>query len=413
MSNQSYRAYDPERDAKAIIRIWQEVGWIKDDEKEIAALLDVLQMGSVSVATLDGTAECVTQWTSGSLRYQDETLALGAVLAVTTSHIARKLGFAKGLTARSLAQQYEQGMEVSALGMFDQGFYNKLGYGTGTSENRIQFDPATLTVEYPFRPPTRLGPDQHQAVHQALSQRQMFHGSIVLEPAAVIQSLMRWTEKPFGLGYFDGPGETLSHFIWGSTEGEHGPYEIYAYAYQGKDQLMELLALIKSLADQVSSFKMLEPGAIQFQDLLRQPFRTRRQSQGGSHEQSFHAAAYWQLRILNLESCLAKTHCPGPGIKFNLALTDPLAELLEGDARWSGLAGDWCIHIGEESSARVGTEAGLPQMQATINAFSRMWFGVRPASSLAVTDALEAEPELLDSLDRVLRLPRPHFGWDF
>ena len=413
MSNQSYRAYEPERDAKAIIRIWQEVGWLKDDAKEIAALMDVLQIGSVDVATLDDTAECVTQWTSGSLRYQDETLALGAVLAVTTSHIARKLGFAKGLTARSLAQQYEQGMEVSALGMFDQGFYDKLGYGTGTSENRIQFDPATLTVEYPFRPPTRLRLDQHQELHQALSQRQMFHGSIVLEPAAVIQSLMRWTEKPFGLGYFDGPGETLSHFIWGSTEGEHGPYEIYAHAYQGKEQLLELLALIKSLADQVSSFKMREPGEIQFQDLLKQPFRTRRQSQGGSHAQSFHAAAYWQLRILNLESCLAKTHCPGPGVSFNLTLTDPVAELLEGDTRWSGLAGDWCIHLGEESSARAGTEAGLPQMQATINAFSRMWFGVRSASSLAVTDVLEAEPELLHSLDSVLRLPRPHFGWDF
>ncbi len=200
MSNQSYRAYEPERDAKAIIRIWQEVGWLKDDAKEIAALMDVLQIGSVDVATLDDTAECVTQWTSGSLRYQDETLALGAVLAVTTSHIARKLGFAKGLTARSLAQQYEQGMEVSALGMFDQGFYDKLGYGTGTSENRIQFDPATLTVEYPFRPPTRLRLDQHQELHQALSQRQMFHGSIVLEPAAVIQSLMRWTENLLGWG---------------------------------------------------------------------------------------------------------------------------------------------------------------------------------------------------------------------
>ncbi len=413
MSNQFCRPYDHERDVNAVIRIWQEVGWIKDDERDIAALIDVLQIGNTDVATIKDTAECAAQWTSGTLRYQDETLALGAVLAVTTSHIARRLGFARQLTARSLAHQYAQGMEVSALGMFDQGFYDKLGYGTGTSENRIQFDPATLIVDRPFRSPTRLRLDHYHDLHQALSQRQMFHGSIVLEPAAVIQSVMRWTEKPFGLGYFDGPGQTLSHFIWGSTEGEHGPYEIYSYAYDGKDQLMELLALLKSLADQVSSFKMREPGEIQFQDLLRQPFRTGRQSRGGSHEQGFRAAAYWQLRILNLEACLAKTHCPGPGVKFNLTLTDPVAEILEGDTSWTGLAGDWCITIGEESSARVGTEAGLPGMKASINAFSRMWFGVRPASSLAVTDDLVAEPELLQAIDRVLRLPRPHFGWDF
>jgi hypothetical protein len=36
---------------------------------------------------------------------------------------------------------------------------------------------------------------------------------------------------------------------------------------------------------------------------------------------------------------------------------------------------------------------------------------VRPASSLAVTDELEAAEELLRRLDRVLALPSPDLDW--
>jgi hypothetical protein len=51
-------------------------------------------------------------------------------------------------------------------------------------------------------------------------------------------------------------------------------------------------------------------------------------------------------------------------------------------------------------------------MKATVNAFTRLWLGVCPASSLAVTDDLQAPAVLLDELDRMLRLPQPHVGWE-
>jgi hypothetical protein len=48
-----------------------------------------------------------------------------------------------------------------------------------------------------------------------------------------------------------------------------------------------------------------------------------------------------------------------------------------------------------------------------VNAFTRLWFGVRPASGLALSDELNAPPELLDALDRTLLLPQPLPDWDY
>ena len=66
------------------------------------------------------------------------------VTAVTTSRIARKQGFARVMTARQLAEAAENGAEVAALGMFDQGFYDQVGFGTGGYEHSIRFDPARI-----------------------------------------------------------------------------------------------------------------------------------------------------------------------------------------------------------------------------------------------------------------------------
>ncbi len=338
---------------------------------------------------------------------------MGADTAVTTSHIARKQGFAKELTARSLARQHEAGMAVSSLGIFDQGFYDKVGYGTGPYETLIQFDPATLDIKARFRPPTRITREHYKDVHQALTNRKKYHGAATLLPAEVMKAELLLTEKPFGLGYYDGPDGSLSHFIWGSMKEENGPYSVEIRAYQTNEQLMELLALIKSLGDQVSSFTTLEWGEFQFQDIVEQPFRNRRSSKGGKHEQLKQSIAYWQLRILDLEACLAKTHLRGDSVRFNLELSDPVNEILAGEKGWTGIAGDYVITLGEESSAKSGTEKNLPTLKASVNAFSRMWFGARPASNIAITGELEADESLIRDLDDVLRLPRPHFGWDF
>ena len=68
------------------------------------------------------------------------------VAAVTTSRIARGLSLAQKLTARQLVKGQQAGASVATLGMFDQGFYNKVGFGTGAYVNEFAFDPGSLDV---------------------------------------------------------------------------------------------------------------------------------------------------------------------------------------------------------------------------------------------------------------------------
>jgi len=55
----------------------------------------------------------------------------------------------------------------------------------------------------------------------------------------------------------------------------------------------------------------------------------------------------------------------------------------------------------------------LSTLNASVGAFTRMWLGVLPATGLSVTDKLDAPHALLQQLDRLLRLPKPSFEWDF
>lgn len=410
----TYRDYDPERDAKAVRRIWKECGWIRDEERDGVYVDSVFKAANDAlVATIDDTPECAVHGMYGEIRYLAESLRMGAVTAVTTSHVSRKLGFAGELTARLLARQAEAGMEVSALGMFEQGFYDRLGFGTGAYEQWIRFDPATLTVSKTFRPPKRLQVNDYAAVHQALCNRRQNHGDVVIYPPELIQIDMGLTPEPFGLGYFDGPGGSLSHFIWGSTKGEHGPYTIKLSAWQNAEQLLELLALLKSLGDQVGQVGMLETGVIQLQDLLKQPIRTRRTTRDSQFANDSSSVAYWQLRILDLGACLAKTRLNTPTVEFNLDLHDPVQSYLDDGRNWRGISGNYVVRLGADSRAVKGEDPALPTLSASVNAFSRMWFGIRPASSLAITDNLSGDGELLERLDASLRLPKAHLGWEF
>ncbi len=249
-------------------------------------------------------------------------------------------------------------------------------------------------------------------MHAATVNRLKGHGGVCLDSESAFLAELKWTEKPFGLGYFDGPGGELTHYIWGEMKDEHGPYTITWRAYQNHDQLMELLALIRSLGDQVYQVGTLEFGEIQMQDLLDRPLRTWRASAKGKFEQTTSAIAYWQCRILNLERCIAACQFDR-SVSFNLELTDPVIQHLPEGNNWPGVSGDHVVTLGPQSGVESGTHPSLPTMKATVNAFSRLWLGVQPASSLAATDELTASPELLQMLDAVIHLPVPHLGWDF
>lgn len=410
------RPYEEARDFDAVKRIWYETGWI-DGETAAGYLKGFLSINNCLTGVLDDAAECLVIATPGLIRYEDEDLRMCAVTAVTTSRVARKQRMAQQLTAQQLAAGAEAGDEVAVLGMFDQGFYDRVGFGTGSYVHTVKFDPASLLVDAHFRPPRRLTKDDWKDVSAAMLARRRGHGGAVLNDPEIFKAELGWSQKDngFGLGYYDGSeeGSELTHFMWFVTDAvEHGPYSVVFCAYQSNDQLMELLALLKSLGDQVSMVEMQEPHDVQLQTLLKQPFRHRRNSKASAFANQHNTSAWWQLRVLDVAACVAKRHWSGDEVAFNLELKDPVEPMLQ-DSNWQGCGGEYHVTLGAQSVAERGHRVGLPLLSASVNAFSRLLFGIAPASSLAITDDIQADPELFARLDEALLLPAMCLGWDF
>ena len=406
------RPYDHDRDEKAVRRIWREVHWVNTDKEE-QTMVHFLSVVRGHVAELNGEAECLATSVPGTYRYQDEDLSLSAITGVTTSRIARKQGFAGRLTAERIAADVMDGAEICVLSMFEQGFYDRLGFGTGPYEHKVRFDPADLLIDRPFRVPKRLTTEDWPAIHTGMCKRIRRHGACTLAPPRLIQAELGWSDGGFGLGYNDGPAGELTHFLWARGKEESGPYFLKFFIYQTYEQLLELLALLKSLGDQIRLVSIIEPPEIQLQDLIKQPFRGRMVTNRTGYEQHCRATAHWQARICNLEACLAKTHLVGDAVQFNLSLHDPISDLLDANAIWKGLSGNYTVTLGLESYAEPGINEQWPTLTASVGAFTRLWLGVRPATGLAVTDDLDGLPELLSALDQAVRLPTPNVGWEF
>jgi len=407
------REYNPKSDKEAVHRIWREIGWIDDKKDEEA--MDVFLDGSRTlVAELNGEAECMVNLTSGTIRYLSEELPLSGVTGVTTSRVARKLGLASRLTAHAVARDAADGAVISLVGVFEQGYYNQLGFGNGSYEHRCAFDPTQLTVSAKPRVPKRISSDSWKVVHASRLARLRGHGACNLEAPQFTRAEMLWSENGFGLGYADGKDGELTHHFWCSAKDvENGPYRVGWLSYRTREEFLELLALLKSFGDQVRLVKLREPSGIQLQDFLKQPHKMRQVSEKSKYESKITASAYWQARICDLPGCLDRTQLSGESVRFNLILSDPIEQFLTGDAPWRGIAGEYVLTLGPTSSAEPGRDPSLPTLSASVGAFTRLWLGVRPATGLAWTDTLSGPQDLLDRLDRVLHLPDPKPDWDF
>ncbi|WP_436793576.1 GNAT family N-acetyltransferase [Actinospongicola halichondriae] len=407
------RPYERDRDLDAVTRIWREVGWIDPDEADEArGLRDFLDVETTLVADIAGEAECAVTRSSGVIRHLADDVPLCVIAAVTTSHVGRRQGLASALMAESLAAGAADGAAVAALGMFDQGFYDRFGFGTGVYEHRMVFDPTTMTVPVPSQPPVRLTADDADEMHALLVRRHRGHGSVVLDQPLTVASEFRWTDKPVALGYRNADGR-LTSYLLGAAKGEYGPYEIEWLVYETPQDLLALLGLIRGLGDQVNLVTVFaEPPELQLQDLLRTPMRQRRAvGLAGGSIVTHDAVAEQQFRILDLRACVEATHLVAPPVSLGLRLTDPLASL--DGAPWPGIGGDYTLQLGESSTLAEGLDPALPVLDASVNAFTRLWMGVRPASGLALTDTLSGPASLLDALDTALRLPTPFAGWVF
>ena len=408
----TFRNYDRARDREAVHRIIREVGWLAQGKEEV---LDAsIESARAMVAEVNGEAECIVTTAPGTMRYLNEELPLVEVTLVATSRVARQQGLAKRLVARAVAADVAEGAVIGRVCVFDQGYYDRVGFGMGSYEHSVAFDPAILKVNVRPRVPRRLSSADLKLIHASRLARRRGHGGANYPGEAITESELSYhVEDGFGLGYCDGPNGELTHHLYCSGRGERGPYHVQWLVFQTNEQFLELMALIRSLADQVRLVRMREPVGIQLQDLLDRPFKHQALTERGRFENSITTHAGWQVRICDLPACLARTYLPWGEARFNLSLTDPASELLDEGAAWRGIGGEYVVTLGAQSSCEPGTDPSLPALTATVNAFSRLWLGVRPATGIAATDSLSGPPALLEELDRVLRLPEPKPDWPF
>ena len=408
MTGITYRPYTRERDEKAVIRIWQECGWLdmKKNRKARDAFRLWVECGTADVAEFRGNAECLVTTHRGSICMMDEDLPFRGVTSVTAGRVMRRMGGAGELTALALARAAREGDAVAGLGIFDQGFYDKLGFGNFPYVRHISINPLSLKVPPLERAPIRLKRKDLPRIHSNIRRRMRHHGLVRFSHQDVAGLIMT-EEDIFGLGFEDEEGQLTHHFL-AAEKGESGPYRMLWMVYRTYDELIELLSLVRNLGDQVYTFNIREPWGIQIQDLISRPLRSREASEGSKFENRMEAISYKQARILDLERPLAALRIPGESLRFNLRLSDPIERFLPEDHFWKGLGGDWTVETGEAGSSAVrGHAADLPMMEASVNAFTRLLFGVSTPSGLSVTDNLRAPEKLLADLDSRLRLPEP------
>ncbi len=405
-----FRKYDAAKDKKATHTIWQECGWIDDEKKHKEAIDRFVAASSAWVYTVDDTAEAITITTPGRFWHTGTELSLAAVTGVTTSRVARGRGAASGTLARSLEESARQGFAVAGLGMFEQGFYDRFGFGNGPYELFYRFDPAWLKPFAKPAPPQRLGPADWKAIHAGRLSRLRRHGGVDLLPNEVSRCEMDWVKNVFGLGYRE--DGKLTHFFVGRAKGESGPYFIDWLVYQNLGQLRDLLAIIRGLGAQVRSVQLREIPDVQLQALVERPFQLQTITRKGPHESRLAGEAYWQLRMLDVERCVAAV-CARENVSFTLELYDPLAERLPEDSQWKGCGGSYIVELGENSGATAGSGKGLPALRASVNDFTRFWMGSSSAEALEALHSFEAPPDLIEALDAAVQVPRPYPDWDY
>ena len=142
-------------DLPAVQRIWKECGWVESDD-EAVLIEPFFADADVMVAALED-AECAVSTNPGVISYMGVDLPLSVVSSVTTSLIGRKQGLAGATTAEALSRSAQSGAAVSLLGMFEQGFYDLLGFGSGPPSLHYRFDPDTAQETQPRWNPCRVG----------------------------------------------------------------------------------------------------------------------------------------------------------------------------------------------------------------------------------------------------------------
>lgn len=405
-------SYDSKLHLESCTRIWREVSWLPDWPTGVAAMERYFRENPCLVAEIDGEVEGMAVAVPGTLRHLESGIPFLAVTSVTVGNAGRKRGLGTLVTGEATARGASEGCLVAGLGIFEQGYYNRLGYGNGPYNRIVTFCPSDLPRDLPYPERVcRLGHENLEEVYGNVCGRMPCHGQATLGKS-FYDAELQWESKSVGLGCRDTDG-LLTHHVWYTPSGERGPHRVSWLCYRSGRELLELLGLIRSLGDQVDLMTMEEPPHIQFQDLMKTPMRSMRMLAGDGKRVGMRAFSYTQARILDLPGVLAKTSLPRGEVAFNLSINDPISGIISDRYGWKGCAGDYTVVLGPQCSAETGHTRGLDGMSAGIGAFTRLWLGVRPPSVLALTDEIKAPGRLLQGLDELLRLPEPRFNCDF
>lgn len=393
-------------DLPAVQRIWREVGWV--DEDEAPALADFLADATTRVAVIDGEAEASGSTHRGTMRHGDRDVATSFVTSITTSRIGRGQGLARDVLDALLLDAAADGATLSMLGMFEQGYYDRSGFGTGAEMLMHRLDPASLPDDLPRRRPVRLSLDDAAEVDAALQARARGHGGVAIPSAAMRRAEMTFDDDGFGLGHRDARG-ALTHHVWCSVGGEHGPYRVRSWSWRTTEQLFELLGALRSLADQVRWLVLPEPWCLQLRTLTSLPGRQEVLTRGTRHHYAVDADAWWQARILDLPAAMAVLRSQVP-LRLHVRVTDPLEETRGFDR----VAGDWLLELDRDgSTATRPSGTADPDLVCSVNTLTRLWLGVRRPSTVLRTDGVALDDDLAAALDAAVRLPRPDVGHDF
>ncbi len=417
-----FRIADPKADINAVLGLFRKAGWVSGFKKELFAddsrskeiVAAFLEDSYAYLACYDGIVESVAQTHQGTIQQTDTILPLCAVTAVICGYVLRKQKATSIALARVLADRAKAGDAFAMLGIFDQGFYDRLGFGTNPYEYEFYIDPRDLNVPKISRPPKEFSLDDFKAIYRSRCRAHSMHGVCTISSEAMVKGEMIFHDEKNGfvLGYTNEEGE-ITHHLFANFEDEHGPGGIHWLVFQNEQQLLELLQIVKSLSDQIYSFWLLQPPQIRLQDYLHEPFRSTELTKGGKLPAKTEAYGFSQLRVLDIAQAVAATHFSGETVSLNIQIDDPIERFLENDSAWRGVGGEYVLHLGEESSISPGRHPNYESISLSVNDFSRMLHGSISPAQLCFMQKMKASEGLLKKLTRVFNLPEPHPQWLF
>ena len=404
--NFRYRPADISKDYAELLELWYQAGWREeyyDTGEELKA--HIPSSSSVVAEERGGIAGIVTTM-GGTFRHRSTDINLCAVLSVVTAIQFRGHAVGSILTRRALCRAIEEGAELSVLGAFDVGYYNKLGFGTVGCVHNFVFDPADIKCTQQAPPLHKLTKNDVAEMHTARLHRHLVHGACSITHPGYSTCIVNATaEHGVGLGIYD-KGTLVAH-LWGIVKDDIN-VRVEWWAANSPSHWIALLNGVATLKDQVQRVEILYPPYICIEDLLNRPCR-RIRGTPSTERAPYSPLEYWQIRVLSVPSCIAKISLPlERQRRFNLRVHGESIQLNPHD---KDAVSDYTVTLGARSECEPGHAAGLPLLECGIGAFSRLWCGAYSATTLALTDHLLAPRELLTTLDTCFLLPTPNCDW--